>query len=440
MTPGARIAAAIEIIDLLDETGAPADGAIERYFRGRRYAGAKDRRAVTERVFGIVRRRARLDWWMLRVQDNRKPDGRRRALADLALADGLARSGVEDLFDGAGYAPKQLTAEETELVDALAGRNLDHADQPAWVAHEFPSWLERPLSDLLNGYLPEEMDALNTAAPLDLRVNTLKGDCARALEVLKNDRIEAEPTALSPIGLRIQDRVNLQAATAYKGGFVEVQDEGSQIIALLVGAEAGMKVADFCAGAGGKTLAIAAEMRDEGEITACDIDPRRLGALKPRLKRAECRSVESRVLVPGGDMWIHDNEGAMDRVLADAPCSGTGRWRRRPDARWRLTGRELRDLAKDQRRILHEACRLVKPGGRLIYATCSILAEENERQIEDFLEWFGGFRVIPVKQVWEETIGGASPADPARDGDFLRLTPHRHGTDGFFVAVLEKRA
>ncbi len=436
MTPGARLAAAIDILDQLHAEKLPADAVAEKYFRSRRYAGSKDRRAVTERVFSVLRHRARLDWWCARIDESLRPGGRPRVLADLALADGLGKTEIAELFSGEGYAPAALTARETKLLDGFTGQQINHADMPDFVAHEFPAWIAGSLRDLYGERLGEEMDALNGQAPLDLRVNTLQGDCARALTLLKNDKIDADPTPYSPVGLRVHCRANLANTTAYKGGFVEVQDEGSQLLALVTGARPGMKVIDFCAGAGGKTLAMAAAMKDQGEIIACDVDAKRLKPITARLKRARVSIAETRLLMVGGDPWLRDHENSADVVFADVPCSGSGRWRRRPGARWQFSGRDLLDLVKIQQRIITEVVRLVKPGGRLVYATCSILTEENERQVDRLLDWFPGeYRVVPIAEAWADALGSDCPCQ----GPYLRLTPARHGTDGFFAAVLERK-
>ncbi len=246
----------------------------------------------------------------------------------------------------------------------------------------------------------------------------------------------AEPTPWSPIGLRLAGRTPLAGLAAFGDGLFDVQDEGSQIAALLVGARPGMRVVDFCAGAGGKTLALAAGMANRGKLVACDVSARRLDRAARRLRRAGVGNVERRVLESERDKWVKRHAGSFDRVLVDAPCLGTGTWRRNPDAKWRSGPEDLVELQERQQQILRSAARLVRPGGRLVYATCSLLREEDEVQAEDFLAAEPGFSALPGARAWDEAIGGMSPAGE----QYIFLTPARHGTDGFFVALFERRS
>ncbi|TAN58290.1 MAG: RsmB/NOP family class I SAM-dependent RNA methyltransferase, partial [Rhodospirillales bacterium] len=266
--------------------------------------------------------------------------------------------------------------------------------------------------------------ALLLPARLDLRVNALKTTRQDAIAALAFEGIAAEPTELSPWGLRVASRVNLMATKVFKDGFVEVQDEGSQLAALLVGAEPGMAVCDFCAGAGGKTLALAATMNNKGRLVACDVSEGRLFRSADRMKRAGVQNVTRHVLDAAGAKWLKRQAGSFDRVLVDAPCTGTGTWRRNPDAKWKLSPEDLEELVKKQADILDRASRLVKPGGRLLYVTCSLLPDENEAQIEAFLARSPGF----------------SPEPAWQDKTYLHLTPAQHGTDGFFAAKLVRDA
>jgi len=247
----------------------------------------------------------------------------------------------------------------------------------------------------------------------------------------------AAPTTLAPTGLRVPARAPLGASAAFREGLVEVQDEGSQLVALLVDARAGMRVCDFCAGAGGKTLALAATMANKGKIVACDTIEKRLAASLARLRRAGAFNVETRVLASERDPWVKRHRDGFDRVLVDAPCTGTGTWRRNPDARWTLTPTDLDELVAKQARILDSAARLVKPGGRLVYATCSLLPPENEEQVESFAARHEEFAPLPASELWRATIGGEPPPGIAAHA---LLAPHRHGTDGFFIAAFERRA
>jgi 16S rRNA (cytosine967-C5)-methyltransferase len=258
----------------------------------------------------------------------------------------------------------------------------------------------------------------------------LKGTRDAARAALADEGWEARATPLSPWGLRIDARRPVTAGPAFQSGLVEIQDEGSQLVAALTDARPGMRVVDWCAGAGGKTLALAAMMQNRGQIVACDVSASRLEGAVRRLRRAGVTNVE-RHLVQPGDKWAKRRAGAFDRVLVDAPCSGTGTWRRNPDARHRLTAQDLLELTRKQSSILDAAGKLVRAGGRLIYATCSLLEQENEGQVSAFLIRHPEYALVPIAQAWQL-------AGPAPQGDTLLLTPARHGTDGFFAAVLER--
>jgi 16S rRNA (cytosine967-C5)-methyltransferase len=242
---------------------------------------------------------------------------------------------------------------------------------------------------------------------------------------------------MSPVGLRLTSKARLSETTAFKLGWIEVQDEGSQIISLLSDAKPNMAVVDLCAGAGGKTLAIAAAMdlvsTKNGSLTACDISSARLDRLKPRIKRAGIRNIHTQILTTQNDEWIEKNAGTIDRVIADVPCTGTGTWRRNPISRWQLSINNLKKEIATQREILGIAAKLVKKGGRLIYATCSLLKEENEYQLSWFIKHHNNFRTIPIEIIWRQNIGGEVPT-----GSSLRLSPAKNGTDGFFCTILER--
>ena len=439
MTPGARLQAAIELYQRIEGATEPADTVRDRYFRSRRYVGAKDRRAITERVFGLIRRHARLDWWIARVQPDAAPLVRNRILTDLTLGDGATSKDIAGLFDGSRYCPAALDAPERALVEGLAGQTLNHPDMPDWTRLEYPAWLDAALRRLWDRRLDVEMAAFNQPAALDLRVNTGLATIDQARDSLATDGIEARPTPFSPTGLRHDARPNLRNTAAFRGGLVEVQDEGSQLIALLVGAAPGMTVVDYCAGAGGKTLALAAAMtrdgRLDGRLTACDVAADRLGRMKGRLKRAWVKDVECHRLQVKGDRWLEERAASADRVLLDVPCTGTGVWRRLPDARWRLTADDVEAETGRQRRLLDVAWRLVKPGGRLVYSTCSVLAEENEMPVADFVDRHPDFAVLNCADLWRQFLAAPCPVD----GPFLRLSPAATETDGFFCAVLERR-
>ena len=382
----------------------------------------------------MIRHRARLDWWIKQTAVPLEPTPRTRVIADLVLRDGLNESDIAGLFGSTDYAPPLLAPEESALIGNLEGQDINQPTQPAWVRHEFPDWLETPLTELFGDRLEQEMAAHNEPATVDLRVNTFKTSRAKVQALLQEAGVACEPTSLSPLGLRLRDHPRVTQSPLYKDGLFEVQDEGSQMAALLTDARPGMTVIDFCAGAGGKTLALSNAMvvkgRFNGALWACDIAEPRLQELQKRADRnGAADTILTHVLLEN-DFWIADNANLADRVLADVPCSGTGTWRREPEARWRLTPEALQDYVSRQQNILSQAARLVKSGGRLVYVTCSILPAENEEQIAWFLENHPAFKAIPVQGTWK-TI-------PSSSGPALRLSPATSGTDGFFIAILQR--
>lgn len=444
MIPGARIQAAIEILDRIGAAPVPAERIVTAYVRERRYMGSKDRRAVGDLVYATLRARARLDWWLDRVEAVPKDEaGRPRQilLAALVLIEGRGAEELGRLFDGGAYAPAPLDDAERALLTALAGQDLTDPAQPPWVAGECPEWLWPEFEIAFGDGAPDELAALIAPASLDLRVNTLKGDRAAARAALAEQGIAAEFTPFSPLGLRVTGRPTLSAGPAYEGGLVDVQDEGSQLVALLTDARPGMAVADFCAGAGGKTLALAASMGNEGPLSALDTDQRRLDHAVRRIKRAGVRNVTRQRLV--GEDWLAHRAGVFARVLVDAPCSGSGAWRRQPDARWRLNAETLEGYRESQAGILAQAATVVAGGGRLVYATCSLLPSENEAQVAAFLDARPDFSLLPMAQIWADTVvplgGPAAPEPTPFDGPYLQVTPARHGCDGFFAAAFERR-
>ena len=437
MTPGARIAAAIDILEILAAGTRPADDVAADYFRRRRYIGSKDRAQVARHVYSVLRHRAVLDWWVARAGKGEIGIApRSRMMAALAIAEGEPEAEIAASFDGGKFRPNALAPAEEKLVHGLAGRSLRHPAMPRAVANDVPDWLLPHLEDVYGDRLEEEMAGLNTAAPVDLRVNLLKTDRAGARRALAAEHVRAAPTPYSPVGLRLAERVPLSSLAAFKDGLVEVQDEASQLAALLLGTRPGMRVVDFCAGAGGKTLALAAAMRNRGKIIACDTAGWRLDRSGQRLRRAGATNVERRALASERDPWVKRHARSFDRVLVDAPCLGIGSWRRNPDAKWRATPQDLAELQVRQHDILASAARLVKPGGRLAYVTCSLLREENEAQAERFLTETADFALVPTAQAWAGSLATPCPVD----GDYLRLTPAQHGTDGFFVAMFERDA
>ncbi len=437
MMPAARLQAAIEILDGIaaqsagKSPGGPAEQVVNDYLRQRRYIGSKDRRAVTAMTYDVLRHRARLDWWLRRGQAETAA-ARQQLLAYLLLCEERDPETLRSLFDGSRYAPPALSEAETALLERLAAA-ARAAEPPAWVAREVPDWLAPRFEAAFGADAPAQAEALLQEAPVDLRVNTLLTTREAARAALAEEDIATTPTPLSPLGLRLDGRRALRASQAFRAGFVELQDEGSQLAALLCDARPGLAVADVCAGAGGKTLALAAAMRGAGRLLAMDAEQARLDRSALRLKRAGATFVERRAVKdPAAEQ---DLQGQFDRVLVDAPCSGSGAWRRHPDARWRLTPEALEGYKTAQRELLRGAAGLVRPGGRLVYVTCSLLPEENRDQAEAFLAAAPDFAALPVSAIWQAVLRLPYPGEDP----YLTLTPARHGTDGFFVAVFEKQ-
>ncbi|KZC97014.1 RsmB/NOP family class I SAM-dependent RNA methyltransferase [Oceanibaculum pacificum] len=439
MTPGARITAAIEVLEIIraGDTLAPADSVLGDYLRQRRYIGSKDRTAIAAMIYGTYRNRARINWWLDHARS--KPRPRTLMIAYLLLVERMDAKQLRALFDGYHYNQQPLEKPESVLADRLAGQSLDHPDMPEAVRGECPGWAEAGLRAALGERFLEEMAALNKEAATDLRVNTLVGTREEAIAALAEDGIFAKPSLYSPIGLRLSGRPALGGTKALKSGLVEVQDEGSQLLALLVGAVPGMQVVDFCAGAGGKTLALAAQMQNKGRIVAADVNARRLERLALRQRRAAAHNIERRPLATERDPWVKRHKDKFDRVLVDAPCTGTGTWRRNPDAKWGRGGIDLAELTALQSEILDSAARLVRPGGRLVYATCSLLAAENEDRVAAFLAGHAEFRLVPLSEAWPGLLPDAPMPEAADAGGYLRLSPARHGTDGFVAAILERQ-
>jgi 16S rRNA (cytosine967-C5)-methyltransferase len=434
MTPAGRIQAAIDLLAAIEAAPRrPADAIASDYFRAHRFIGGGDRRAISELAWGAIRQRLRLDWHLAGTGAPATP--RLILAAQLLIAEGWTPQRLAGHFTGDRFAPAALDPGETEAIRRLAGRPLAPPEMPEGPRLNIPAWALPGLAERFGDRLPEEAAAMEGTAPLDLRANLLRATRDSARLALAAEAIPAEPTALSPWGLRLPDRRPIAATAAFREGLVEVQDEGSQLIALLADARPGMRVADYCAGAAGKTLAMAATMGNRGHIVACDVSAVRLDGAARRLRRAGVNNAERHLLEPG-DKWRKRRGRSFDRVLVDAPCTGTGTWRRNPDARLRTRAEDLAELAAKQSVILDEASELVRPGGRLIYATCSLLPEEDEMQLGRFLARHADFVVRPFAALWTELAPGVAP--PC-EGPHMVLSPARHGTDGFFAAVLERR-
>lgn len=423
MHPKALLETCSELVRLVLKLDHPADAIVSRYFRDHRNLGPRERATLAETVYTVLRKK--------QLFDHLAPSGsgpKERRLAILG-------------FYGPGdFLRSALNEQEKKWLDQC--EKINPADLMERHRHNLPDWLVQPLKDQLGGEFWALADSLNLGAGLDLRVNDFKAKRADVQKALAASGIKAVPTPYSPWGLRIAGKPALNKHEAFVRGDFEVQDEGSQLLALLLDAKRGEMVVDFCAGAGGKTLALGAMMRNTGRLYAFDTSAGRLDALKPRLARSGLSNVHPAAIAHERDDRVKRLAGKIDRVLVDAPCTGMGTLRRNPDLKWRQTLQGVEEMAVTQAKILESAARMVKSGGRLVYATCSVLPQENEAIAEAFSQAHADFVALPVGDV----LTGLKVADAAKlcaggeDGlRYLRLWPHRHATDGFFAAVWQRK-
>ncbi len=429
MIPGARVSAAIEILTVIDMQRQPAAETLKSWGQSHRFAGSKDRAAIAGLVYDALRVKTSAAWLM------GADSPRAILLGALREVRGESADAIAALCVGEGHAPDRLSEHEHR---ALAAGTLDEA--PPHVRGDYPEWLAGPLAAAFGEDVAEEGRALARRAPVDLRVNALKADRTKVAKLLSHLDPVATPHAST--GLRMTIGANgrapaLAAEPAFVKGFVEVQDEGSQIAVLLSGAKAGDQVLDLCAGSGGKTLALAAQMGNKGQIYATDIDGRRLMPIYDRLKRADVRNVQVRA-PKGRQSAVTDLDGRFDIVFVDAPCTGTGTWRRNPDAKWRLRPGALDERIKAQDMVLEQAFAALRPGGRLLYVTCSVLREENEDRVAALMERHPDLLPIDAAHLAREAGMPDLQACASPFGPGLRLSPHRTGTDGFGIAALVK--
>jgi 16S rRNA (cytosine967-C5)-methyltransferase len=430
MRTGARIKAAIEVLDEVLNRHRPAANALSDWGKSHRFAGSGDRAAIGNLLYDALRRKRSLAAQM------DSDTTRAIVLAAAPRALGLAPAAVIASADGSPHAVEPLSeAEQAGLLRELP------QDATVSVRGDFPDWLEGSFVGAFGAAAVSEGAALAGRAPVDLRVNGLKADRDKVMRALA--RFFPVATPYSPVGIRLPAphgpgrQPNVEAEPGHGKGWYEVQDEGSQIAALMAGATPRKQVLDLCAGAGGKTLAFAALMRNTGQVYAYDDDPHRLRPIFERLKRAGARNVQ--VLPARDETALRDLGPRFDVVFIDAPCTGSGAWRRRPDAKWRLKPASLAQRMEEQHALLTLAAPLVKSGGQLVYVTCSVLPEENGDQIARFAASHPGYATAPWRESWAAGVGGEAP--PSGCGDAaLQLTPARHGTDGFFVAVLDRAA
>ena len=421
MHPKVLLEAAADLLQQVLRFDQPADAVVSRFFREHRSLGPRERATLAETAYAVLRRKL--------FFDHLAPSGSGSKFRRLAI---LGFQAPREFLDGA------LDPQEKRWLDGCLA--IDPKTLLDRHRHNLPDWLVQPLKDQVGGEFWALAESLNEPAPLDLRVNMLHDKRDDVQKELQRGGIHSRPTPYSPWGLRLADKPPLTKLDAFVRGAIEVQDEGSQLLALLLEARRGEMVVDFCAGAGGKTLAIGAMMRSTGRLYAFDVSAHRLDALKPRLARSKLSNVHPAAIAHERDDRIKRLAGKIDRVIVDAPCSGLGTLRRNPDLKWRQSPESVAEMTVKQAAILRSAARLLKPGGRLVYATCSLLPAENEAIAQGFSNEATDFRPLPVAGILRD-----AKVDPAgltsggeEGGDFLRLWPHRHGTDGFFAAAWQR--
>lgn len=428
MRLGGRAAAAIEVLEEMRTRWRPASEALKDWGNAHRFAGSGDRNAIGNLVYDALRKQSSLAWMM--------EDDSASAIVFAALHTcwDVGIDQMKDAFADDKFAP-QIPEEKLAAI-----KSRDFAFAPPHVEADIPEWCAAMFEESFDEEWVGEGKALGERPPLDLRVNTLKADREKVLKALSHTGAKAAPIARQ--GIRIEPGrgakrlPNVQAEAGYQKGWFEIQDEGSQLVADLVYAQPGEQVFDFCAGAGGKTLALCAAMDNKGQVHAFDADKSRLAPIYERLKRAGTRNVQ--VHAPKDD--LSSLEGKMDRVLVDAPCTGSGTWRRRPDAKWRLTPENLEMRMNEQAAVLDQAAQYVRPGGFLCYVTCSVFAEENEQQVYAFGERHGGWDLLSAGEVWQDLFGFDKPKPWSADMQCITLTPASTGTDGFFFAVMQRNS
>ncbi len=430
MKLGGRIQASIEVLEDIMSRHTPATMALRDWGKSNRYAGSKDRSVIGNIVHDALRQKSSIAY---RMDDD---SARALALGTLVFNWDYSAEKLSEIFSGDKFSPSALTDREKRMM----GGTIDLDDAPDWIKGDVPEWLWPAFENNFSDEALAEARALTKRPPMDIRVNKIRMERSKALDELA--RFKPEKTVLSPIGLRMYSETlegrlpNIQPEAIFQTGGVEIQDEGSQLVSALVNAQPGEKILDYCAGGGGKSLALAADMDNQGALYAFDIDKRRLAPVYQRAMRAGTDIIDVRN--PPVES-LDDLKGKMDKVLIDAPCTGVGTWRRKPDAKWRLSEETLQRRNNEQTKILASAHQYLRPGGLLFYVTCSMLAEENEAQVYNFLETYKGFELLSAGEVWEEKFGVNGPKPWSEDGLTVTLTPASTNTDGFFFAVMEKQ-
>lgn len=420
MHPKALLDACAELLAQVLKFDHPADAVVSRYFREHRSLGPRERGTLAETAYTVLRKKLLFEHF---APSGSGPKERRLAI--------LGFAGPRDFLKSA------LTDQEKSWLDQCDA--VKPGDLMERHRHNLPEWLAQPLKEQLGEDFWPLVDSMNQPAPLDLRVNALTDKREDVQHELELAGLRARPTPYSPWGLRLDGKPALTKLDAFARGAIEVQDEGSQLLALITDARRGQMVVDFCAGAGGKTLALGAAMRNTGRLYAFDVSAHRLDALKPRLARSQLSNVHPAAIAHERDDRVKRLAGKIDRVIVDAPCSGLGTLRRNPDLKWRQGPKAIGELTAKQQAILESAARLLKPGGQLVYATCSLLRQENEDIAAAFTAAHPDFEPVAVRELLTQLkVPGADSLASGSGGEYLRLWPHRHATDGFFAAVWKK--
>ena len=427
MRDDARIQSAIDLVQNILDDARPADNVVRFFFKNNRYIGAKDRRHVRDIAYACMRYYFRLTWWCETL--SLPVDARSFVLLYLVFLEKRDKKKLEALFSSIHYGPEGLSAQEMEAALSIMGQDIIHKDMPIANQLETPASLLPAIEKSFGDTWQDEMRAMLDNAKFDMRVNTIKIDRDTAIKKFTDDGIEVEAGKYSPYCIRMAKRFHLAEHDFLNEGKIEVQDQASQMVALLTGAKPGLRIIDFCAGAGGKTLAIGMLMDNKGSVVATDISDGRLKRAKQRIRRAGLHNIETKLLEHAREKWVKRRKETFDVVLIDAPCTGTGTWRRDPDKKWRDIDLALTELVPLQADILDSASRLVKPGGRLVYATCSFLDSENGDQIRKFMETHPDF-------TWGEM---PEEVKDLTDDSELKMTPYQHDTDGFYAAVLTRK-
>lgn len=435
MHDSGRIASTLELVSECitswqHESKLPVDILLHRYFREHRFIGSKDRAYISELFYFIIRNLSTLEWWCMQRGDI---SARLLVIAALVFLKNKKSNDMESLFSGERFAPEKLSPDEKAFIKHLSQQALLQEEMPDYVRFNVPQWMLDTIRQSLGNNWEKEIRALSDEAPVDIRANTLLVTRDDLLALLTKEGFSVAPCPRSPVGIRMKKRAPIFTSNYFKQGFFEMQDEGSQLVSLLLDAQPGERVIDFCAGAGGKTLAIAAQMKNKGRILAWDTSQKRIDQMPERLRRAKVDNVQRHLLTSENDPFLRRHENSADAVIIDAPCTGSGTWRRNPDLKWRTTENDLAEIISVQKKILHHASRLVKQGGRLLYVTCSIYEQENEQQVEAFLSHSKKFKVVTKSKICFKLFPEASGED-----GMIHLTPHKDGTDGFFAALLHR--